>query len=180
MSHLIDVGLLGLLLGVYWQADFLVNHAENCRILLAWASLDVSWECLGRQVSWVNRVKIRRILLVWVSLDISWECLGRQVLSRNHAKIRRIPLVSVSSDMSWECLSRQVLSLDRAKIRCILLVWVSLEISWDCLDRQVWSPHHGKYVVSYWCGSLWTYQLRFKQFVALAPEVEKWVPGSPI
>ncbi len=43
--------------------------------LVVWVSLDISWECLGRQVLLLNHARIHGILLVWVSLDISWECL---------------------------------------------------------------------------------------------------------
>ena len=47
----------------------------------------------------LKHTKIHCIILVGVSLDISWECLGRQVLSLNHAEIRGILLVGVSLDI---------------------------------------------------------------------------------
>ena len=48
-------------------ADFLVKSCKKRCILLVWVSLDVSWECLGRQVLSLNHAAVRRILLVWVS-----------------------------------------------------------------------------------------------------------------
>ena len=61
-------------------------------LLLVWVSLNISWECLGRQVLLLNYAKIHGILLVWVSLDIAWECLRRQVSSLNSCKDTWYPI----------------------------------------------------------------------------------------